>query len=113
MLAILEFLLFLYLHQCFAISVYQYLEKHKNILNSSIHILKNSENKTFLQYDFYIAHNVSVIKETMDNLNGIILNVGFSPNSDANFDCSFENNKLVSGYSLDVLKNLQEILKFE
>lgn len=100
------FALFLLLPQSFSLNnVFNYINKHKNLINSSVLVL----NKTILQQKYVFVNNVT--ERTVDDvLNGLVLNVGFSRNCDVDFDCGFEEKR---GYSWEILENLQQMLSFK
>lgn len=101
--------LFCLLHQSFCINTFQFIKKYKDLVNSTVTVLKDSNNKTILQYEYIIAN----YKEVTTVLNGTTLVVGFLEDTDSVFDCHYKNNNLLEGYSFDVLKELQKLFKFE
>lgn len=105
--------IFLLLQQCFGLNnnVIKYIEKHEKKFNSSVFILKGSDDTTTVQYEYTFSNGINgVIRNENYLLNGIVLNVGLLQNIDANFDCGMNKNV---GYSWDILQNLQKMLSFK
>lgn len=110
MAAVYTFLLFTLLQEGFSLNSFQFIEKHKSLINSSVTVLKSNGDKTVLQYEYVIANNQSIKTAAV---NGTTLIVGFLQNADLLFDCNYKQNGLFEGYSFKVLQKLQELLKFE
>lgn len=100
--------LFFLVQSTLSLNAFNFIEKHKTIINLTFTVLKSSKS-TLLQYEYVLANKR---KNGIADLKGTSLVAGFPDNSDLSFDCDYKNG-LFQGYSLDILQNLQEQLEFQ